>query len=72
MAMKGRKARVPIRWLQAVVAQMRGDAALLRSRVVQLRGATGGARFDAALAAVNAEEQAALGDVPAAVQVQQM
>jgi hypothetical protein len=60
------------RWLQAVVAQVRGDAALLRSRVVQLRGAAGGARFDAALAAVTAEEAAAFGDVPAAVQVQHM
>lgn len=52
-----------------MVAQVQGDAALLRSRVVQLRGAAGGSRFDAALAAVTAEEQAALGDVPAAVQV---
>jgi hypothetical protein len=58
-----------LRWPQAVVAQVRGDAALLRSRVVQLRGAAGGARFDAALAAVTAEEAAAFGDVPAAVQV---
>ena len=63
------KAQMPRRWPQAVVAQVRGDAALLRSRVVQLRGAAGGARFDAALAAVTAEEAAAFGDVPAAVQV---
>jgi hypothetical protein len=45
---------------------VRGDTALLRSKVLQLRGAAGGARFDAALAAANVETEAALGEAAAA------
>ena len=52
---------------QALVRQVRGDTALLQSKVLGLRGAAGGARFDAALAAANADVQAAVGDAVTSV-----
>jgi hypothetical protein len=57
------------RWhavLQALLSQEREDRALLRSKVLQLRGAAGGARFDTALADASSAEQAAFADLAAA------
>lgn len=51
-----------------LVAQVREDRALLRSKVWQLRGATGCARFDAALMAAALEEEASHADAVAAAQ----